>query len=61
MEQEIERKGLSCVIQFRCGGRGVTLVVETQPKSKGPGGQMRHNINIAACGVLWPLVVDMLI
>lgn len=48
MEQEIERKGLGCVIQFRCDGSNMTLAVETQPKSKGPGGQLRHSINIAA-------------
>ena len=48
MEQEIERKGLGCVIQFRCDGCNMTLAVETQPKSKGPGGQLRHSINIAA-------------
>ena len=46
--QEIERKGLGCVIQFRCDGCGMTLAVETQPKSKGPSGQMRHSINIAS-------------
>ena len=39
---------LGLCIQFWCGGRGVTLAVETQPKSKGPGGKVRHNINIAA-------------
>lgn len=48
MVQEIERKGLGCVIQFRCDGCGMCLAVETQPNSKGPSGQMRHSINIAA-------------
>ncbi|KAL9975222.1 hypothetical protein ACROYT_G012355 [Oculina patagonica] len=48
MEQEIERKGLACVIQFRCDECGITLGVATQPKSKGPRGQPRYSINIAA-------------
>ncbi|KAL9983200.1 hypothetical protein ACROYT_G005338 [Oculina patagonica] len=48
MEQEIERKGLACVIQFRCDECGITLGVETQPKCKGPRGQPRYNINISA-------------
>ena len=48
LEQEIERKGLACVIQFKCSGCGMSLAVEAQPKSKGPGGQMRHSINLAA-------------
>ena len=53
VEQEVERNGLGCVIQFRRDGCGITLAVETQPKSKGPGGQMRDNINIAA---VWGLM-----
>ena len=48
MEQEIERKGLGCIIQFRCDGCGMSLAVETHPKSKGPSGRPRYNINIAA-------------
>lgn len=39
MDQETERKGLGCVIQFKCVGCGM---------SKGPSGHMRHCINIAA-------------
>ena len=45
MDQEIECKGLGCVIQLRCVGCGMTNLAKVY---KGPSGHMRHCINIAA-------------
>lgn len=46
---EVNRVGLACKLQYKCRACGMNLVVETQPRQRGPvGSKHRYTINVTS-------------